>query len=238
MCFFFCFFFLPAALQRGEVAHAIAGDGLRGRHELRPLGLARVDVLAAALLMQLAAGLPDAVDAEAGGERCLDCRELALHEALRADHDCRLARIAAGAQHLLLKVAAAVADDALGLNDLGLGCRAREGGGCLAGLGALEQVAQPALVVRQRCQLGLLFVAPDVAPQALPVIGGQAGEEQRGRRVHRGPGAAVTAPVAVAVQRVGGVAAARADALVSRRAQKPGAVKRVLNAKCHFERVS
>ena len=188
--------------------------------------------------MQLAASLPDAVDAKAGCERGLNVLKLALHEALRADDDGGLVRVAAGAQHLLLEVAAAVADDALGLNDLGLSGRAGQGGSGLAGPRALKQVAQPALVGVQRRQLGLLFVGPDVPPEALPVVDGQAREEQRGRRVHRGPGAAVAAPVAVAVQRVGGVAAARADALVIGRAQKPGAVERVLKAKCHFERVS
>jgi len=230
---FCCLEALLLAAQGAEVALAVTRDGACASSELGPLGLIRVDVLAAALCVELAASLPDAVDAEACRERGLDVRELALDEALRADHYCGLLGVTALAQHLLQQHALAVADDGGGLNDLGLGSRARHRRGSLARLGALEQVVHAALVGVHARQLGLLLIQPDVPPQALAVIGGQLWKEQYRRRVNRCPRAAAAAPVAVAVQRIGGVAVPRAHALLAA-AQEPLTIHRVIDAKRHF----
>ena len=83
-------------------------------------------------------------------------------------------------------------------------------------------------------ELGGLLVLPHIAPQALPIVGGELREEQRRWFADRLPRAAVTAPAAIAVEGVGGVTAARADLLELVR-KVPGAV---LNARRHCESVS
>ena len=161
LSFVFCFFvFLEARLaaEGSEVTLAVARDGARCCCELDPLGLVRVDVLAAALRVELAASLPNAVDAETGCERGLRVGKLTLYLPLHADNNSGLLGVAALAQHLLLQNALAVADDTLGLNDLGLGSSARHSRGCLASLRTLEQGAQPALVSVECGQFGVLLI--------------------------------------------------------------------------------
>ena len=236
--FVFCllfFVFLEARLaaEGSEVTLAVARDGARCCCELDPLGLVRVDVLAAALRVELAASLPNAVDAETGCERGLRVGKLTLYLPLHADNNSGLLGVAALAQHLLLQNALAVADDALGLNDLGLGSSARHSRGCLASLRTLEQGAQPALVSVECGQFGVLLIQPDITPQALSVIDRQVWREQNRHLINRRPRATAAAPVAVAVQRIGGVAVPWAHALLAA-AQKPLTIHRVIDAKRHF----
>ena len=101
-------FVLEAALERCEVP-----EGLRGLCELSPLGLVRVDELAAPLQVQLAAGRP--ADTLLVGAARLGTAQDALE-----------LEVAARSHHLLLELAAAVTDDALCLGDLAQRGRARQ----------------------------------------------------------------------------------------------------------------
>ena len=111
--FVFVFVLEAAALERCEVPDAVARDRLRGLRELRPLGLVRVDELAAPLQVQLTAGRP--ADALLVGA----ARLWAAQDALELE-------VAARAQDLLLELAAAVSDDALRLDELAQRGRARQ----------------------------------------------------------------------------------------------------------------
>ena len=210
-------FFLEAAraaLERCEVPEAVTRDRLRCLGELRPLWLVRVDELAASLQVQLASGRP--ADALLVGAARLGAAQDAL-----------VLEVAARAHHLLLQLAAAVADDALRLGDLAECGGARQLLVRLARLGGLQQHAHALGMGVEAGELGVLFVLPDIAPKPLPVIGREVREEHGRGRADRLPRAAVAAPAAVIVDGVGGVAAARADPLGLAR-QEPGAVHRVL----------